>query len=180
MSELAIWTLGLALFMLVLHGCCAVAPALARRIALAFPRDKWTGRVLAAVAFVWAAMLVRDMPMGRFEYLKQWLYLVTPVMILATYVFMEELLAARALGALLLLYPAPVLLLARLHDSPWSLVMTVVAYIMIIKGMALMLSPYLFRKGAAHIIANDNRCRMLGSVGVAFDLLLLALALLIY
>jgi uncharacterized protein YjeT (DUF2065 family) len=180
MSELGMWTFGLAAIMLILHGCCLVSPARARTVAQAFPRDKWAGRILATLGLLWAAWLVREMPMGRFEHLKQWLYVVTPVTIGLSFVFMNELLAPRALGGLLLLCPAPILLLARLHESPWSRVMTVVAYVMVVKGVALMLSPYLFRRAALHIVASDGRCRIAGCCGVAFDIALLALAVFVY
>ncbi len=180
MSGLASWTLGLAALLLVLHGCLVVSPATARRVATAFPRDKWAGRILATIGFLWAAWLIHDMPLGRFEYLKQWLYIVTPVTIGMSFVYMEELLAPRALGGLMLLYPAPVLLLARMHESRWSLVMTILAYVMVVKGIALLLSPYLFRKSATFIFTTDNRCRALGSCGITVDVLLLALALFVY
>ena len=180
MSGLAIWTLGLAVVLLVLHGCLVVSPTTARRAALAFPRHKWAGRILAAAGFLWAAWLLYDMPLGRFDTLKQWLFIVTPVTIGLSFIYMEELLAPRALGGLLLLYPAPVLMLARMHESRLSLVMTVVAYIMVVKGIALLLSPYLFRKSAAFITTSDSRCRILGSGGVAVDVFLLALALFVY
>jgi uncharacterized protein YjeT (DUF2065 family) len=180
MSDLAIWTLGLALLLLVLHGGCVVSPKTAARIADGFPRHKWAGRVLATIGLLWAAWLVRDIPMGGLEHLKQWLIVITPVTIGLTYVYMEELLAPRALGGIMLLYPAPVLMLARGHESRLSLVITVVAYILVVKGMALMLSPYLFRRAAAHITASPIRCRVLGSCGVALDLLLLVLALTVY
>jgi hypothetical protein len=180
MSDLAMWTLGLAMVLVVLHGCCAFAPEVARRVALGFPRNKWAGRILATAALLWAAWLVREMPLGRFDHLKSWLYVITPVTIGMSFVYMEELLAPRALGGLMLLYPAPVLTLARLHDSRLSLVMTVVAYILVIKGIALLLSPYLFRKAALRIVANNKICRVMGSVGVGVDLLLILLALTVY
>ncbi len=180
MSGLAIWTFGLAVVLLVLHGCCVVAPTIARRAATAFPRHKWAGRILATVALLWSAWLIYDMPLGRFEYLKQWLFIITPVTIGLSFVYMAELLAPRALGGLMLLYPAPVLALAQMHDSRLSLVMTVVAYIIVVKGIVLLLSPYYFRKGTEFVTKTDGRCRALGSCGVAFDVLLLVLALVVY
>ncbi len=180
MSDLAIWTLGLALVLLVLHGCCVVSPKTASSIAVAFPRHKWAGRVLATMGLLWAAGVVRNMPMGNLEYLKQWLIVIAPVTIGLTYVYMKELLAPRALGGLMLLYPAPVLMLARQHESRLSLVITIVAYVLVVKGMALLLSPYLFRRAAAHIVASQARCRVLGSLGVGIDLLLVVLALTVY
>ena len=180
MSELGIWTLGLALILLTLHGYVAAAPAKARVAITAFPRNIWVGRVLATVALVWAAWLVYNMPLGRFDHLKKWLYLVTPAVIGMTFVYMKDLLAPRAMGALMLLYPAPVIAAARLHDSSLSLVMTVVAYILVIKGMVLLLNPWFFRKSAAVIITSDARCRIIGVVGLSFDVILILLALLVY
>ncbi len=180
MSGLAMWTLGLAAVLLVLHGCLVFAPDTARRVAAVFPRHKWAGRVLATIALLWAAWVVYDMPLGRFEYLKQWLFVVTPVTIGLSFIYMDELLGPRALGGLLLLYPAPVLVLARMHESRLSLVMTVMAYIMIVKGIALLLSPYVFRKSAQFITTSDTKCRVLGSCGLAVDSLLLILALAVY
>jgi hypothetical protein len=180
MSELAIWTLGLAVVMLVLHGTCAFSPESAKRLVAAFPRHKWAGRILATGALLWAAWLVRDLPLGRFEYLKQWLYVVAPVTIGLSFVYMEELLAPRALGGLMLLCPAPILTLARLHDSPLSLVMSLVAYVLAVKGMALLLSPYLFRKVGSRVVASPATCRVMGFAGLTFDLFLVVLALAIY
>jgi len=173
-------TLGLAAVLLVLHGSAAAVPGRALEAITAFPRNKWAGRILASIAFLWAAWLVYNMPLGRFEYLKKWLFIVTPGVIGMSFVYMKDLLAPRALGGLLLLYPAPVLAAARLHDSSLSVVMSVVSYIMVIKGMALVLNPWFFRKATARILTTDARCRMLGSMGVVFDLILLGLALFIY
>lgn len=180
MSELTIWTLGLAVVLLACHGYCAALPHAARKAMAAFPRDRWAGRILATVALLWAAWLVYQTPIGRFEYLKPWLYVVTPITIGLTLVWMQELLAARALGGLLLLYPAPILFWARLHDSQLSLVMTVVAYSMVIKGIALVLSPYWFRKAVERVMVSNRACRIIGSIGVMFDLLLVVLAVAVY
>ncbi len=180
MSELGKWTLGLGLVMLFLHGYAAGFPAKARVIAERFPRNVWAGRMLATVAFLWAGWLVYEMPLGGFEHLKKWLFIVTPVVIGMSFFYMRELLAPRAAGALMLLYPAPVLALARFHDSPLSLVMTVVCYLIIVKGMILVMSPWFFRKSTERFVTSDARCRMLGFFGVCFDVMLIVLAVVVY
>jgi len=120
------------------------------------------------------------MPMGRLETIKPWLFVLTPVLISLVCIYMEELLAARALGGLLLLIPAPILTAARLNDSPLSGVMTVVAYITAVKGISLVLSPYLLRKVSEMALKTDIRARALGAVGVGFDAFLLVLAFTAY
>ncbi|HAS82677.1 MAG TPA: hypothetical protein DCS43_08410 [Verrucomicrobia bacterium] len=180
MSKLMILTLVPLAILLPLHASLVWAPSTMREGLRRFPRHRWIGWALAGGAVVWAAWLLRDMPLGRFDYLKQ--FLVPAAVVFAGLVLytMEELLAPRALGALLLLYPAPLLEAARLHESPWSVVMSLVAYVMVVKGMALLLSPYLFRKATERVLATDTACRVIGSVGLAFDAALLLLALVVY
>ncbi len=180
MNRLMILTLGLAALMAVLHAGLLLKPALWREGFRRFPRSRWCGRVLSAAAIVWAAWVLKDMPLGRFEALKAGLLPVTIAFGGLVWFYMDELLAPRALGALLLLYPAPVLTAARLHDSPWSVVMSTVAYVMVIKGMALLLGPYLFRRFSERALRTDLLCRLAGGGGLVFDAFLVLVALLFY
>jgi len=147
---------------------------------LRFPRNRWCGWLLAIVAVAWATWLLQGLPLGRFESLKTWLVPAAVVFTALVCYYMQELLAPRALGALLLLYPAPLLEAARLHESNWSVVMSVLAYIMVIKGMTLLLSPYRFRHLTERFLRTDAVCRLAGTGGLAVDALLLLLALTVY
>lgn len=180
MSTLAIMTLVLAGITLPIYAALFIGPATMREGLRRFPRNRWCGWLLAIVAVAWAAWLLHGLPLGRFESLKTWLVPAAVVFAGLVCYHMEELLAPRALGALLLLYPAPLLEAARLHDSSWSVVMSVVAYAMVIKGMALLLSPYLFRHVAERVLQTDRTCRLAGAGGFAFDVLLLLLATTVY
>lgn len=180
MNKLTMLTLVLAAVTLPLYAGFVFKPALMREGMRRFPRAVWIGRGLAVLAVAWAAWVLRDLPLGRFESLKHWL---VPVALgfggLVCY-YMEELLAPRALGALLLLYPAPLLGAARLHDSRWSVIMSLVAYAMIVKGMVLLLSPYMFRQMTEKFLKTDTACRLAGAGGLVFDAVLALLALLVY
>lgn len=180
MSTLAILTLIPAVLFLPFHTALLVKPVWLQEGARRFPRNRWCGYALAVAAIAWAAWLLHGLPLGRFESLKTWLIPITIIFGGLVCYYMEELLAPRALGALLLLYPAPLLEAARLHESDWSVVMSVVAYIMAIKGMALLLSPYLFRHFADRMLRAKSTCRLAGGIGVAFDTLLLVLATTVY
>jgi len=180
MSTLAILTLIPAILFLPLHAALLVKPAWVQEGVRRFPRNRWCGYALAVAAIAWAAWLLHGLPLGRFESLKTWLIPVTIIFGGLVCYYMEELLAPRALGALLLLYPAPLLAAARLHESDWSVVMSLVAYLMAIKGMALLLSPYLFRHFAERLLRADTTCRLAGATGIAFDTLLLVLATTVY
>ncbi len=180
MSRLALLTLVPACILLVLDAGLLVKPQIVREGIRRFPRDVWSGRVLSAVAVFWAAWILKDMPLGRFEHLKPGLLPAAVVLGGLVWYYMDELLAPRALGALLLLYPAPMLAAARLHPSPWSVFMSVVAYIMVVKGIALLLSPYLLRKVSERVLQSDTNCRAFGAIGALFALVMLASAFFVY
>lgn len=180
MSTLSLLTLVLVVVLGIEALVMLVKPHVYRAWLQRFPRDVWSGRILSALALLWAAWLLYDMPLGRFE---GWKPLVWPAAIVLggfVWYYMDELLAPRALGALLLLYPAPVLAAARLHPSPWRVVMSVLAYICVIKGIALLLSPFWFRLGVERFLPSDTTCRLWGSVGAVVSLLLLVLAVAVY
>ena len=175
MITLAVAVVGLSLGVLVL-----VAPARARRAFTAFPRHVLAGRVLSALALAWAARMLHVMPMGMLDVYKPALLVLTPLLIGLTWYYLDELLAPRALGGLLLLIPAPWLTAARLHPSPWSAVASVVAYVMMVKGILLVTSPYQFRRQAEWWLGRDSRARVAGIVAIVLHGLLAVLALTVY
>lgn len=111
-----------------------------------FYRSVWAGRILSTVSLAWAAWVMFEMPWetpwGRCDHLKPLTFVVAPALIVAVPILLQDLLAARGLGGVLLLAAAPVLDAARCHVSPWSVVPVVVAYIMVIVGAVLVASPY--------------------------------------
>jgi len=158
----------------------AAAPAAARRLLARFPRDRWAAWALTAVDLAWAAWLLNQTPLGRFEAAKDYLPVIVPAAFFAVVFLMDELLAARALGGLLILVPAPILDAARWHGSPLRLVMTIVAYGLAVQGILLVLSPYKFRKSVERWAGSDRRCRLLGVGGAVLGLVLVLLGLTVY
>ena len=157
-----------------------IVPSTLRQALLAFPRNKPAALILTAIDMVWVAALVLDIPMGRFEHLKPAIYVVAPLSFFLMVRYMDELLAARALGGLLLLVAAPVLDAARWHDSNWRFVITVWAYLAVVAGMALVLAPFYFRRWSAWWVAQDARLRAGGVVKLALGLFILSLAQFVY
>ncbi len=176
MSALALVSLALGVAMALIYGWMVFFPTTARRAFAAFPRSRIAGIVLATIDLAWSAWWVLHMPLGTFERYKPLVYVVSPVVWGAVVFLMDELLASRALGGLFLLLATPMLSAARWHPSPWRLVIVVLAYLMVIKGMALVLSPYLFRKASELWISSDKRCRLAGLAGLFFSAMLLALS----
>jgi len=163
--------------LLLLAGAPALwSPGLARRLTSAFPRNDWAARLLIALALVWTASIVLNAPLGRFEHLKPALYVVTPLAFFLIVYFMDELLAPRALGGLLLLGGNPILNAIRWYETPWRLVVTVTVYLAVMAGIVLVLSPYRFRQWTSACLATDERSRATGTLFCGVGLLLLVLA----
>ena len=180
MSTLALWTLVLAVILAIESMALLVVPERVKVWFQRFPRDVWSGRVLAGIAILWAAWVVHEMPLGRFETWKPMIWPIAIVLGGFVWHYMDELLAPRALGALLLLYPAPVLAAARLHSSPWSVVMSALAYVCVLMGIVLLLGPYWFRLATEQCFPSEERCRIWGTFELAIALSLFALAFFVY
>ncbi len=137
LGALILWTLAAAL---------AFWPDHVRRWAVAFPRNRWAAMILTAVALFWVVQIVHHARLGRVEPVKSWLWPMWPVATATLVTFMDELLAVRALGGLMLLAMNPLLRAGRLHPSQWTPVVAVMAYAVIIAGLAWILGPYRFRQ----------------------------------
>jgi uncharacterized protein YjeT (DUF2065 family) len=164
----------------LIHAPLVVSPAAARRFFGAFPRNRVAAWVLTALDLAWAAWLMYQVPLGRFEGLKEYLPALTPILFFLIVFLVDELLAPRALGGLLVLIPAPVLDIARWHESPLRLVVVGFAYVLVVAGIVLLLSPYWFRKASQALLATDRSARGMGVAGLLVGLVLLVLALAVY
>jgi hypothetical protein len=156
------------------------APEAAKRGLAAFPRSRLAGWVLTTAVLVWCAQIVANGPLGPFAPYRGALFLITPLVIVAVCVFVDELLAPRALGVLLILLPSVLLAAARWHPSAWRYVMIVTAYAMVLKGSALVLAPYLFRMTVTRFLASPGACRAWGGVALFYGAALVGLGLTVY
>ncbi len=145
-----------------------------------FPRHRLAGAVLSCAALVWATILLMKMNMGSLEKYEPFLLILAPVVFVLVVFFVDELLAPRALGGLMLLVPAPILAAARWHDSVWRYFAIVSAYLMVVKGISLVLSPYLFRRWCALCVSSQRRTRLFGGIGLAYSIAWIALAFAAY
>lgn len=180
MSSLAIYSLILGVVMGAIYAAMIIVPGKMRLGFKMFPRAKVIGWVFSAVALAWASWHLYHMSLGPFGAYKALLYVAGPVVYGLVVICMDELLAARSLGALMVLIPAPLLDAARVNDSSWRLVVVVAAYVMITKGIFLIFSPYLFRKGVEKFIVSDKACRLYGICASALAILIISLALIVY
>lgn len=130
----------------------------------AFPRSRLWGIVLTAAGLIWSALLIQNMTLGEIGKYKWTLVILTPVSFFLIIQYLEELLASRALGGLLMLAPVAMVDAARWHPSPWRLVVVSVAYAMVVIGMWLMLCPFKFRIWTSTLFERDGRRRLASAI----------------
>ena len=69
---------------------------------------------------------------------------------------------------------------ARWHPSEWSLVITVWAYVLVVAGIWITISPWRLRDLINWKTANVQRTRLLSGVRVAFGLFVATLGFLVF
>lgn len=175
-----IWTAILGV-LCILPGVFALAmPGPAALAAREIPRNGLLGKVLSALAFIWAGLLLYRYPFDFVVRIRHYIPFAILVAIPMSWYSMPRLLAARSLGGLFALLPAPVLIASRTTDNPLRLVVVVFVYLVAVYGMALIMSPYYLRDHLAWFAARPARLRAAGAVSCAFGVLLLALALIAF
>src|SRR5204863_9126874 len=121
-----------------------VKPDLAN-VAQRFPRSRIAGVVLLTLDLVWSFWLVATIQMGEFSAFRRPLLIALPIGYVLALRFVEEFLAVRALGILCLLAAEPLLDAAFLRYETSRLLLTVLAYVLIIAGLLWVTMPYLLR-----------------------------------
>lgn len=122
-----------------------VCPTLLANGLKAFPRHRAAGLLLTAIALVWSAMFVEQMSLGNLSKYKWLLYVITPVSFYLIIQYLDDLLASRALGGLLMLFPTMMVDSAKWIPSLSRYVLIITGYVMVILGIWLVLSPFKFR-----------------------------------
>lgn len=122
-----------------------IAPEAARRVARTFPDSRIMGCILSAAAFGWAAALIYCTPL---DFLAKYRFALTAFLVVSiplSWFWMPLLLAARSLGALWCLLPAPILVAVRFAPGEGRLVTVTLMYVMAVAGMVSTFSPYILR-----------------------------------
>ena len=95
------------------------------------------GAALLTVDLVWSFWLLVTMEMGEFASFRRPLLIILPIGFILVLRFVDEFLAVRALGILCLLAAEPLLDAAFLRPETSRLLVTVLAYLMIVAGLVL-------------------------------------------
>jgi hypothetical protein len=145
--HLSLKTAGLVaglLLVLISVGALATGES-ARNFARRLPRSRIAGIILLTIDLLWTFWLLATMEMGEFATFRMPLLVALPIGFVLVIKFVDEFLASRALGILFLLAAEPLLDAAFLRYETSRLLVTVLAYIMIIAGLIWGTMPYTLR-----------------------------------
>lgn len=170
------WCCLIGAFNLLLGLAMVLLRGKAMTAALAFSRSAIAGMVLSTLAFLWAAVIVYVAPL---DFLVRFKTIIVVLLVLSaplSWFWMPDLLAARALGGIMVLLPAPVLLASRLVDSDLRLIMVVLMYLYAIAGMFLIMSPYHCRNYIKWLTDVPARFNSVGIITVILGGILITVA----
>jgi hypothetical protein len=176
MNHVALASLVFGMVAIGFCGASLAAPQAMLGALSRFPRSRPAGWILTCVDLVWSGILLYHVELGRFNGLKPYLWILVPVVVVLVVRHMAELLASRALGGLLILVPAPLLAAARWHPSPFRYAILILAYAMAVKGVVLVLAPYLFRSAVEFWRRRAGGYRAASVAGLLLGVLLTVLA----
>lgn len=174
--SLRVVALIVGVLLLAAHGFAFAKAADVRAWLKSFPRSKTIGTALLAIDAIWAFLLIANMDLGEFTHLRTKLLIVVAVATFLTWRFVDEFLAVRALGMLLLLVAEPVLEATFLRPETSRLFLVVLAYAWVVLGMFWVGMPYLLRDQIGWIGKSDSRWRMACGAGVIYGVLLVVCA----
>lgn len=175
-------SVGIAVGVLLLlgHAVAWVGGPTAMASAKSFPRSRVAATLLLIAAAVWAFLLVQDIDLGEFSRLRQVMLMGIVAGAILAWLYVEEFLAARALGMLLLLAAEVLLESAALRTEPSRLLLVTLAYAWVLAGLFFVGMPYLLRDAVTLATASTRRWRLACLGGVAYGAALLVCAILFW
>jgi len=165
---------GIVLLLFGLWGL--IRPDASQIAARNLPRSRVAGFVLLTIAFFWSFWLLATMEMGEFSSFRKPLLFILPVGFLLVLRFVDEFLAARALGILFLLGAEPLLDAAFFRNETSRLLVTVFAYILIVIGLFWVTMPYLMRDQISWSARTNGRWRITHALVLLYGAAILACA----
>ncbi len=142
-----------------------------------FPRSKAAGFILLTIAAVWSWLLILNIDLGEFSNWRTRVLILIPIAFVLTLKYVDEFLAARALGMVALLAAEPLLDSAWLRPEFGRLALVTLAYAWIVFALFWIGTPYTLRDQIAWLTSDERRWKLGVLAGIAYGLLLVVLPL---
>jgi hypothetical protein len=168
------------LFLLLVSAPALIKPDMGRGFAQRLPRSRIAGMVFLTIDLIWSFWLLATMEMGEFSSFRRPLLIALPIGFFLVLRFVDEFLAVRALGILLLLAAEPLLDAAFFRYETSRLLLTVFAYLLIVAGLFWVMMPYLLRDHINWCARSNERWRLLHGVAFLYGAVILVCAIALY
>lgn len=184
-QEIPLATAGLVLglFLTALYAVMLFKSEAAMACARKLHRNYQAGTYVMGFGMIWFWLLVAppgkgifsslSMDLGEFDKAKPYLMLGVPLFCIGMIMYVREFLFVRGLGLCLLMAAGPLLYAADFEKASFRIIIPIIAYAMIIKGLYFVGMPYLFRDGVKWLTDNPARWRMVSLSGLILGLVIL-------
>lgn len=174
-TTLSMNSIGLMLgFLLVAsHAAGLVLPGPAIAAAKSFPRSRFWGTLLLALAVFWTLWIAGTTDLGEFSPMRRLIVMGTAAGGFLLWKFVPDFLSSRSLGFLLLLAAQPVLESTFLLHGTLKLALAFLAYAWALAGLFLVGMPYLHRDLIGWICAERWHWNAACWAGILYGILLL-------
>jgi len=152
-------------------------PAAFKKFAREFPRSMPWGCALMLVATAWFIYNLSKEQISDFAPYKNFMFAGFTAIGLATCFFVRDFLAARGLAILLMLLAKVVVDSARWVENDWRLVLVTWAYVWVVGGIWVTISPWKLRDWLNWLTETPERIKIGCALRLAFGVLVLALGL---
>lgn len=165
--------LAVGLLLIAGHVFALLRPKPTRDFLQTLPRSRSVGFFLLLSVTIWAWLLAKNIDLGEFSTWRPKLLLIIPIAAVLTWLYVEEFLAARCLGMLVLLAAEPLLEAAFLRPEMSRLFLVTLVYVWVAFALFWVGMPYTLRDQILWVSKTDGRWKLAAFAGIGYGALLL-------
>ena len=165
--------LAVGLLLIAGHAFALLRPKMTREFLQTLPRSRTIGFVLLLIVAVWSYYLAVTIDLGEFSNWRPKLKIFIPIAALLTWLYVEEFLAARCLGMLVLLAAEPLLEAAFLRPEMSRLFLVTLVYVWVSFALFWIGMPYTLRDQISWVSKTDRRWKAAALAGIGYGVVLL-------
>ena len=179
-QSLQTMALVVGLVLIAVHAAAFVMADRLRTQLSALPRSQKVGTVALTIGFIWGLLVATSCDLGEFDRLRWLAQLMFVVFYIGMLFWVTDYLGARSIGIILLLAACPVLDAAFLKEPASRVVLSFLSYVWLTLGLFWVGMPYTMRDQIAWVTKTPGRFRAAAAAGLAYGIVLVALAFTAY
>ncbi len=165
--------LAVGLLLIAAHAFALLRPKATRDFLQTLPRSRSIGCILLLVVTIWSWLLAKNIDLGEFSNWRPKLLIFIPVAAWLTWQYVEEFLAARCLGMLVLLAAEPLLESAFLRPEMSRLFLVTLVYAWVAFALFWIGMPYTLRDQISWVTKTEGRWKTAALAGIGYGAILL-------